>query len=168
MSESATRTETTAKAKMAKEAATESANFPFAQFAIPRVDLPATFREAATKWVDQGKVSFEKIITAAEEANGAFEKAYSSAAKGVADYGAKVAEVMHASTVAAFDLTHDMIAAKSLPEAMEISTAGARRQLDTLTAQNRELWTLAQQLVTETTKPIAGGWPKMFNGGAAT
>lgn len=143
-------------------------NLQFPQFEMPKVEIPDAVRDAATQWINQGKENVEKMMTATEEMNGAFERAYSTAAKGAMDYGAKVTEAMHTNTAAAFEFAHDVMAAKSLPEVMEISSAGARKQFDALAAQNRELWALTRQLVAETIKPIAGGLPKVFNMGAPT
>ena len=60
--------------------------------------------------------------------NSAFEIACSTAIKGAMNCGAKVTEATRTNTVAAFDVAHDLMAAKSLPEVIEISTTGARKQ----------------------------------------
>ncbi len=134
----------------------------FPQFEMPKMEIPGALQDAATKWIKQGKETFERVIKATDELNGAFESAYSTLTKGAVDCGAKVTETTRTNTVAAFDIAHDLIAAKSLPQMIEISTAAARKQFDALAAQNQELWALTQQLVTETIKPIAGGLPKVF------
>ena len=123
--------------------------------------------DATTNWINQGKENFEKAIKATEAVNGAFKSALSSATKGAADCGTKFTEATRTNTVAAFDIAHDLMAAKSLSEAIDISTTGTRKQLDILAAQNQELWALTQQLVTETIKPIAGGLPKVLSPGVS-
>jgi phasin len=168
MSETTTRTETFAKSRTGKQAASSSAEFQFPQFEIPKMEIPGALRDAATKWINQGKENVEKAIKATEGMNGVFENAYSTAAKGAVDCSAKLTEATRTNTVAAFDIAHDLLAAKTLPEVIEITTAGARKQFDALATQNQELWALTQQLVTETIKPIAGGLPKVFNVGAST
>jgi phasin len=167
MPEAIAEAETVTKSRTTKETTASSAGFPFPQFEMPKVEIPEAAHDLATKWVDQGEENFEKMIAATEELNGVFNKTCSTAAKGATDYAAKVTEVMHANTAAAFHFAHDIVAAKSLPEIMEISTANARKQLDLLASQNQELWSLTQKIVTETIKPIAGGMPKVFNAPAS-
>lgn len=163
MTEVIAKAETITKSRTIKEAAASSAGFPFPQFEMPKVEIPEAARDLATKWVDQNEENFEKVIAATEELNGVFNKTCSIAAKGATDYSAKVTEVMHANTAAAFHFAHDVVAAKSLPEFMEISTANTRKQFDRLASQNQELWSLTQKIVTETIKPITGGMSKVFN-----
>ncbi len=162
MSETTTRAETIGKSRTAKQAMPGSTESQFPQFEMPKMQIPGALQDAATNWIKQGKETFEKAIKASEEMNGAFESAYSKFTKGAVDCGAKITETTRTNAIAAFDIAHDLIAAKSFPEMMEISTTGARKQLDALAAQNQELWALTQQLVTETIKPIAGGLPKVF------
>jgi hypothetical protein len=51
---------------------------------------------------------------------------------------------------------------KSLSEAVELSTAHARKQFDALTAQSKELTALAQKVANETTEPIKVGMTTAF------
>ena len=43
---------------------------------------------------------------------------------------------------------------KSLAEMVELSTSHMRKQFDTMTAQSKELTSLAQKVTTETVEPI--------------
>ena len=56
-----------------------------------------------------------------------------------------------------------MITAKSLSEVIELSSAHARKQFETLTAQSKELGALAQKVATETAEPIKNGMNKAFS-----
>ena len=49
---------------------------------------------------------------------------------------------------------------KSPSELVELSTAHARKQFETLTAQSKELAALAQKVATETAEPIKTGVTK--------
>ena len=51
---------------------------------------------------------------------------------------------------------------KSLSEAVELSTAHARKQFDTLTAQSKDLAALAQKVATDTAEPVKEGVSKAF------
>ena len=168
MSEAATRAETTTRSRTSKQAAISTQASPFLQFDMPKMELPETLRDAAVKWIDQGKETFEKAVKATEGMNDALEESFSGATKGTLDYSAKVTEAMHANTIAVFEFAHDLIAAKSLPEVMEISNTRARRQLEALTAQSQELWAFAQQLATGTVKPMTGGLSKVLGARTST
>ena len=155
MSETASRAETTGKSRTARQDSPSSADYRSPPFAIPEMEIPEAVRDVATNWVDQGKKAFEEM-------NGAFESAYSTAARGAMECGVKITEATRVNTAAAFDLARALMAVKSLPEMIEITTTSSRKQFDTLASQNQELWTLTQQLATETIKPLAGRLPKVF------
>lgn len=168
MPEAITKAGSTTKSRTGKETAASSASFQFPQFEMPKVEIPDAARAVAVNWVSQARENFERMVVATEGLNGVLNRTCSTAAKGAADYGAKVTEAMHADTAAAFDFAHDLFAAKSVPEMIEISTASARKQLDLLTSQNQELWAFAQQIIAETLKPITGDISKIFNTTAST
>ena len=56
-----------------------------------------------------------------------------------------------------------MITAKSPSELIELSSAHARKQFETLTQQSKELGALAQKVATETSEPIKNGMNKAFS-----
>jgi len=51
---------------------------------------------------------------------------------------------------------------KSLSEAVELSTAHARRQFEAVTTQAKELSALAQKVTAETTEPVKESLTKVF------
>jgi phasin len=142
-----------------KEAAT---SFAFPQFEIPKIEVPGSIREVAATWVSQSKGNFEKAISAADGMRETLGNSCLSAAQCAADCTAKVNEVIHKNTIAAFDLVRDMIAAKSLSEAFEISTTEMRKRADALVTENQELWILMQKLAVEVMKPMTSNIPKLF------
>jgi hypothetical protein len=52
---------------------------------------------------------------------------------------------------------------KSLSDFIELSSAHARKQFDTLTSQTQELTALAQKVATETTEQLKNGTSEMFS-----
>jgi hypothetical protein len=56
-----------------------------------------------------------------------------------------------------------MLTVKSVPEFVEMSTAHARKQYETMTAQTKELTALAQKMTTEITEPLKAGVARAFN-----
>jgi phasin len=135
----------------------EMPKFEIPNFEMPKMEVPAAFREFAEKGVSQAKEGYEKIKAASEEATDLLEETYSTASKGSADYGLKLIEVTRANTNAYFDFASQLFGVKSVSEMVELSTAHARKQFETMTAQGKELSSLAQKVATETAEPIKAG-----------
>ena len=157
------------KAKTSKPAtgAFEMPKFEMPKFEIPKVEMPAAFREFAERGVAQCKDTYEKMKAAAEEATDVLETTYSTASKGASDYGMKIIEAARINTNAAFDYAGELLAAKTLSEVVELSSAHARKQFETLTEQSKELGALAQKVATETAEPIKSGMNKAMSKVAA-
>jgi phasin len=141
----------------------EMPKFEMPKFEIPKVEMPAAFREFAERGVAQCKDTYEKMKAAAEEATDVLETTYSTATKGASDYGMKVIETARLNTNAAFDYAGELLAAKTLSEVIELSSAHARKQFETLTEQSKELGALAQKVATETAEPIKSGMNKAMS-----
>jgi len=141
----------------------EMPKFEMPKFDIPKVEMPAAFREFAERGVAQCKDTYEKMKAAAEEATDVLETTYSTATKGASDYGLKVIEAARVNTNAAFDFAGELLTAKSLSEVIELSSAHARKQFETLTAQSKELGALAQKVAADTAEPIKSGMNKAFS-----
>jgi phasin len=157
-------TTTPPKTKTSKPAlsAFEMPKFEMPKFEIPQVEMPAAFREFAERGVAQCKDTYEKMKAVAEEATDVLETTYSTASKGASDYGLKMIEAARLNTNAAFDFFGELITAKSPSEVVELSSAHARKQFETLTRQGKELTALAQKVATETAEPIKAGMNKAF------
>jgi phasin len=117
----------------------EMPKFEMPKFDLPNMEVPAAFREMAEKGVAQAKESYEKMKTAAEDATKMLEETYATASKGCSGYGLKLMETARANSNAAFDLFGGVMNAKSFSEVVELYTAYARTQFDTVSAQAKEL-----------------------------
>jgi phasin len=137
--------------------------FEMPKFDLPKMEVPAAFRELAEKGASQAKENYEKMRAAAEEATDVLEETYAAATKGSTDYGLKVIDAARANTNAAFDFFSEFITAKSLSEAVELSTAHARKQFEQVSAQARELASVAQKVANEAAEPLKNGVTKAFN-----
>ena len=134
---------------------------------FPMVDIPrfeasaaqatTAFREFAEKGISQAKDNYAKMKTAAEEATSMLETTYANASKGAADYGLKMVEMARTNSNAAFDFAAELLAARTLAQMVEISTAHTRKQIEQATAQAKELASLAQKVATHTAAPIKDG-----------
>jgi phasin len=140
----------------------EIPHFELPKFEIPKLEVPAAFREFAEMGVTQAKDNWERVKTATEEATGLIEDSYARASRGATDYGRKLIEAARANNNAAFDFASEMLTVKSLSEAVELSTAHARKQFDALAEQTKELNALAQKIASETVEPIRKGMTNTF------
>jgi phasin len=157
--------ETTVKAKAGKTGFAASAALPkfdIPKFDIPSVEIPAAYREIAEKSVAQAKDAYEKLKAASEEASEVLEETYTTASKGVADYGLLVIEALRSNANANFDYARDLFSVKSFSEVVELSTAHARKQFEAVTAQTKDLTALAQKVTTDSVEPIKTGFNKTF------
>ena len=140
----------------------ELPKFEMPNFEVPKMEIPAAFREIAEKSVSQAKETYEKMKSAAEEATDVLEDTYATATKGASDYGLKVIEVTRANTNAAFDFYSRADGRDVVLRDGRTSTAHARKQFETATAQGKELAALAQKVATETAEPIKDSVTKAF------
>lgn len=134
---------------------------PFSSSVIP-FQMPEQVRALAEKGVSQARENYTKFKDAAETHNGTVEAVFSTATKGVTEYSAKVLDIVKTNTHSNFDLMQEMIGVKSLSEAMELLTSFTRKQVETVTAQTKELAELTQKITAETAEPIKAGAAKIF------
>ena len=132
----------------------------FPQFEFPRVDFPAGYRELAEKGLAQAKQNYERVKSAAEETSDLIETTCATAAKGYSQYSLTLIEAMRANVNAQFDYAAGLLAVKSPSEAVELSSAHARKSFETLSAQSKELASIAQKVSNDTAEPIKAGFNK--------
>src|SRR6266568_3028652 len=125
---------------------------PFLQ--LPRMAMPGVLREVAQQGVLRVKENCEKMRVASGEMADVLRETCSTNAKGAADYGGKVIEISSVNTTLVLDFLTSLMDTASPSEIMKLSTAQARRNFDIASAQNKELWDLAQKVVSETAEPI--------------
>jgi phasin len=94
------------------------------------------------------------------EAADLIKNGYSTAVKGVQDYNNKFIEFAHANSNAAFDFIQKLSGAKSPSAFVELSTEYARKQLETLTEQTKQLVALSQKVTLATAEPLKTGVAK--------
>ena len=157
--------EATVKSKPSKPVSGfESAGkFEMPKFDMPKMEVPAAFREMAEKSVSQAKEGYEKMKVATEEATEVLEETYATATKGSTEYGLKVIEAARLNTNAAFDFFTQFIAVKSISEAVELSSAHARKQFEVVTEQTKDLTSIAQKVATDAAEPLKTGVTKAFS-----
>ena len=111
----------------------------------------------AEKGVAQVMDTNAKARAACEQAADLLENAYATVAKGAQDYNLKLIEMARTNTRAVFDYANELLAVKSPSEFIELSTARMRDQLDIVSAQNNELFALAQKVAADVAEPVTTG-----------
>ena len=82
--------------------------------------------------------------------------------KGASAYSAKVMEFIKANTSSSLDFAQELFGVKSPSEALELWTSHPKKQLETYTAQAKELAELGQKIATETAEPIKATAAKYY------
>jgi phasin len=105
----------------------------------------------------QAKDAFEQMSAATTQAADLIQHSYSTALKGVQDYNNRLMEFAHANTNAGFDFVQKLSSVKSPSAFAELSTEHARKQVETLTDQAKQLAALAQKVTVATVEPLKTG-----------
>jgi phasin len=155
--------EITADATKTKTAKHLSDSLGLPKYEMPKMEVPAEFREMTDKGVAHARDIYAKAMVASEEAADLLENSYTTVAKGATDYNLKLIEIARTNTRAAFDYAHELLGVKSPSEFVELSTAHMRNQFDIVSAQNKELCALAQEVANEAAEPIKTSVSKAFN-----
>jgi phasin len=124
--------------------------------------MPGIFRGIAEQSVARARDNCEKIKSASGEIADILRETYSTNAKGAADYGVKVIEISGVNTNSAFDFLANLMDTKSLSEIIKLSAMQSRKSFEAASAQNRELWELAQKVATEAAEPIKKSFTKVL------
>ena len=130
---------------------------------FPKTDVPKEFREMAEKGTAQAKDTYEKMSAATTEAADLFKDSYAMGVKGMQDFNNKFIEFAHANTNAAFDFFQKMSGVQSPSAYLELSTEHARKQIETLNEQTKQLAALAQKGTLATAEPLKTGVAKTFS-----
>jgi phasin len=134
---------------------------PFSSSVIP-FEVPEQMRAFAEKGVSQARDSYAKFKDVAESNNGTIEAVFTTASKGASEYSAKLMEMFKSNTTATLNFAQELFGVKSPSEAMELWTSHTKKQLETLTAQAKELAELTQKVATEAAEPIKTSASKLF------
>ncbi len=140
----------TTKARAPKAAAVQN---PMDAFAVPAFEVPTGVREFAEKSIEKAKENYAVMKTAAEEATDMLEDSYETSRQGVLEINMKALDAAKVSTDATFAYAKDMMAVKTLAEAVELQTAFVHQQFDSLVAQAKEMQELVSKVATDSSQP---------------
>jgi phasin len=142
--------------------ANEKRGFDLPLFELPKIAMPGIFGGLAEQGVVRARENCEKMKAASGEIAEILRETCSTNANGAADYGAKVIEISAVNTNSAFDFLTDLMGTKSLSEIVRLSAAQSRKNFEAASAQNKELWGLAQKVATETAEPIKKSFDRVL------
>jgi phasin len=131
-------------------------------FDLPPFTMPGIFNGFAEQGTARAKEGCDRMKAASGEIADIFREACSTNAKGAADYGAKVIEISNANTNSAFDFLARLMDTRSMSDIMNLSAAQSRKTLEAASAQNRELWELAQKVATATAEPLKKSFSRVL------
>jgi phasin len=129
---------------------------------LPLFAIPGIFRGIAEQNVERARENCEKMKAASGEIADILREAYSTNTKGAADYGVKLIEISGANASSAFDFLTHLMGTKSFSEIVQLSATQSRRNFEATSAQNKELWQLAQKVATETAEPIKDSFTRVL------
>ena len=127
-----------------------------------RTEVPSSVVDLLDKGLARAKDAHEKAAAILEHSTGALEEVYTCAKRGSGEYQQKLLEIARINANAAFDMAHELAGATTLPEMLERFIAHQRKQFELITAQIKDLSSLTQKVVTETTEPIRSGMVEPF------
>lgn len=124
--------------------------------------LPGVFGALAEQGIARAQAGCEKIKAASEQMGETLRETYSANAESATSYGLKVIEISNANTAAAMDFFVHLLGSRSVTDVVTLSAEQARKAFDVTSAQNRELWDLAQKLAAEAGEPVKKHVARIF------
>jgi phasin len=161
VNDASVKVESNATSKSSKAAA-ETMNSEMLPFGWPKLEVLSVFRGVAEQSIARIKEGNEKMKTSSAEMTDVLRATYPTAAKGAADYGVKVFEMANVNIRTAFNFFGDLMNTRSLSEVIKLSAEHAHKSFNVVSAQNKELWELAQKVATETAEPIQQGFTRIL------
>ncbi|MTI43320.1 phasin [Roseibium hamelinense] len=164
MTETSTTTKAAPKARTTKATTkTAAAGFPdFEAFAMPKMEVPAAFREATEKSIEQAREAYAKVKNAAEDATDLMEDTFETSRQGLVEFNHKAVDAARSNADATFAFMKDIMAVKTLAEAIELQSSFTRQQFDALSTQTKDMQEFATKLGTDVTAPMKEAMEKSF------
>jgi len=119
-------------------------------------------RKFADKSAAIASETLEKGKAAAEQSARAVQQSYSATVENVRDFNVKMIDMAQANAEAVFDLARQLATAKEPSAMVELWTAHAKRQFETLSEQTKELSALGQKIASESAEPLTRGVNQAF------
>ena len=128
----------------------------------PVAEIQQTLRATAEKSFVDSRAAFVAVKASADEAVSAIEVSMAAARDGAFAINAKAFEALRANAEANFDYVKASFAAKSVSEMVALQNEFARKQVQAITAQAKDIGALAQKAMTDAVEPIKDQVAKSF------
>jgi len=119
-------------------------------------------RKFADKSAAVASETLAKGKAAVEQSARAVEQSYSATVENVRDFNIKMIDMAQANAESVFELARQLATAKQPTDIVELWTAHAKKQFETLSEQTKELSALGQKIAGESAAPIARGVNQAF------
>ena len=128
----------------------------------PAAEMHESVRNALEKGITESRAAFSRAKASADEAANAFELSLAAAKEGVAAIRAKALQALRVNAEANLDFVKASFAAKNLSDLIALQAEFARKQVDAVSAQVKDLGALAQKTMIETIEPVKEQVAKSF------
>jgi phasin len=125
-----------------------------AAVAEPVGEIQQNVRAAVEKGITESRAAFAKAKASADDAANAFELSFSAARDGALAINAKALEALRTNTEANFDFVKASLAVKSASDLFALQSEFARKQIEVLTGQVKDIAALTQKTVAEAVEPL--------------
>jgi phasin len=133
-----------------------------ANFDRPMAQGTEAVKDFAKQGAAYSKDVYERAKAMFDETNKVYERSYSTTTKAAADFNLQWIEMLRANTNSAFEFCRKLVGVKSPSEFLELSSAEARKQLETFTEQAKHLAALAQKATSDALQPLQAGATSAF------
>ena len=130
---------------------------PAAKAPVAAADMAGVqdnLRKAASKTIEQGRVAFERMKEASDEATQTIEASLAASSKGAAELASKALAVAKLNANATFDHLKALASAKTLADAVSMHGQFIRSQSEAAVSQAKEFAELARKAATDAAAPI--------------
>jgi len=120
-------------------------------------------RETMDKGTARARAAMERTGAAAYEAADTMSASYATTMRTAQEYSGKVVEFTLANTNATLEFAHKLAGVTSPAAMVEIAAEHSRKQLETMTAQAKELAELARNMALASAEPFKAGIARAFS-----
>jgi phasin len=128
----------------------------------PAAEMQDSVRTALEKGVSESRAAFARAKASADEATNAFELSFAAAKDGVIAFNAKALEAWRANGEANLDFIKASLAVKSLADLVKLQNEFARKRVEAVSDQFKDLGALAQKTALEAFEPVKDQVAKSF------
>ncbi len=119
-------------------------------------------RSMVEKSIAETRANYTKAKSAADETTSAIEASLDAAKTGAMTLHAKAIDAMKAHAEANFEFFKSIATVKSMADFVSLHTEFARKQVEAMTAQSKDMSALAGKVATDTASPIQAQVAKTF------